>query len=125
MQNDIGFLRTERTACTDFLAAFIDAEIAPKLSGMTRIIVTAGGGVLAAKLPVILANPSVGGIAGALQLIKDDGEVDIETLYTEFKKAVQQTGAVTIDIPIPFQAPIAMTFRDVDIDRLYQYIKKS
>lgn len=107
------------------LAAFIDAEIAPKLSGMTRIIVTASGGVLAAKLPVILANPSVGGVVGALQLVKDDGEVDIETLYTEFKKAVQQTGSVTIDIPIPFQAPISMTFRDADIDRLYQYIKKS
>ena len=107
------------------LAAFIDAEIAPKLSGISRIIVAAGGGVIASKLPVLLANPSVGGIAGALQLVNADGEVDIDTLYTEVKKAVTQTGSVTVDIPIPFQPPLSMTFRDVDLDRLYQYIKQA
>lgn len=107
------------------LAAFIDAEIAPKLSGIQRIVITAGGGVIASKLPVLLANPAVGGIAGTLQLITADGEIDIETLYTQIKKAVQQTGSVTMDIPIPFSAPLSMTFRDADLDRLYQYIKQS
>lgn len=107
------------------LAAFIDAEIAPKLSGIQRIVVAAGGGVIASKLPVLLSNPATGGIAGTLQLINADGEVDIDTLYTEVKKAVQQTGSVTVDIPIPFSAPLSMTFRDADLDRLYQYIKQS
>lgn len=107
------------------LAAFIDAEIAPKLSGIQRIIVATGGGVIASKLPVLLANPAVGGIAGTLQLIGQDGEVDIDTIYTQLKKAVQQTGSVTVDIPIPFSAPLTMTFRDADLDRLYQYINQS
>ena len=107
------------------LVAFIDAEIAPKLSGVTRIMIAAGGGILASKLPVLLANPSVSGIAGTLQLVNADGEVDIETLYSEVKKAVQQTGSVTVDIPVPFSAPLSMTFRDSDIDRLYQHIKQA
>jgi xanthine dehydrogenase iron-sulfur cluster and FAD-binding subunit A len=104
--------------------AFLDNEIAPKLSGLTRVMVTAGGGVIASKLPVLLANPSVAGLAGVLSLMDDNGEVDIETLYTEFKRAVQQTGNITVDIPIPFQGPLSMTFRDADLDRLYQYIKQ-
>lgn len=106
------------------LVAFIDGEIAPKLSGMTRILVQSGGGVLAAKLPVLLNNTSAGGIAGMLALIDENGDVDLDTIYTEFKKAVQQTGSVTLEIPIPFSAPLAMTFRDADLDRLYQYIKQ-
>ena len=104
--------------------AFLDNEIAPKLSGLTRVMVTAGGGVIASKLPVLLANPSVAGLAGVLSLMDDNGDVDIETLYTEFKRAVQQTGNITVDIPIPFQGPLSMTFRDADLDRLYQYIKQ-
>jgi xanthine dehydrogenase iron-sulfur cluster and FAD-binding subunit A len=104
--------------------AFLDNEIAPKLSGLTRVMVTAGGGVIASKLPVLLANPSVAGLAGMLSLMDDNGEVDIETLYTEFKRAIQQTGNITVDIPIPFQGPLSMTFRDADLDRLYQYIKQ-
>jgi hypothetical protein len=106
------------------LVAFIDAEIAPKLSGMTRILVQSGGGVLASKLPTLLSNPSVGGIGGMLQLIDESGAVDLDTIYTEFKRSIQQTGPVTVEIPIPFSAPLAMTFRDADLDRLYQYIKQ-
>lgn len=106
------------------LVAFIDHEIAPKLSGMTRILVQSGGGILASKLPALLSNPSVGGIGGMLALIDENGEVDLDTIYTEFKRAVQQTGSVTVEIPIPFSAPLAMTFRDADLDRLYQYIKQ-
>lgn len=106
------------------LAAFIDSEIAPKLSGMTRILVQSGGGVLASKLPVLLSNTSAGGIAGMLALIDENGEVDLDTIYTEFKRSIQQTGPVTVEIPIPFSAPLAMTFRDADLDRLYQYIKQ-
>lgn len=107
------------------ITAFIDAEIAPKLSGLTKIIVTGGGGVIAAKLPALLSNPSVSGIAGTLQLMDGNGDVDVDTIYTEFKKAVQQAGAVTMEIPIPFSAPLVMTFRDVDLDKLYQYIIQS
>jgi hypothetical protein len=107
------------------MVAFIDNEIAPKLSGITRILVQSGGGVLASKLPVLLGNPSVSGIAGTLALMDDTGEVDIDTIYTEVKKAIQQTGSVTVEIPIPFQGPLSMTFRDVDLDRLYQYIKQA
>lgn len=107
------------------LVAFIDSEVAPKLSGLTRVIVTAGGGVLVSRLPALLSNPSVGGIAGALALMDANGEVDIDVLYKELKRAVQQSGSVKVDIPIPFQPPLTMTFGDTDLDRLYQYIKQS
>ena len=106
------------------LTAFIDNEIAPKLSGVTRIIVAGSGGVLVSRLPVILSSPSVGGIAGTLALMDQNGEIDLDVLYTEFKRAIQQTGAVTVDIPIPFAAPLTMSFRDADLDKLYQYIKQ-
>ena len=107
------------------IAEFIDNEIAPKLSGVTRFIVAGSGGVLVSRLPVILANPSVSGMAGTLALMDQNGEIDVDVLYTEFKRALQQAGQVTIDIPIPFQPPLTMTFRDADLDRLYQYIRQS
>ena len=107
------------------LVAFVDNEIAPKLSGISRIIVAGSGGVIASRLPALLSNPSFGGIAGALQLMDANGDVDLDVLYSEFKRAVQQTGAVTVDIPIPFRPPLTMTFRDTDLDRLYQYIKQA
>ena len=106
------------------LTAFIDNEIAPKLSGVTRIIVAGSGGVLVSRLPVLLSNPSVGGIAGTLALVDQNDEIDVDVLYTEFKRAIQQTGSVTVDIPIPFAPPLSMSFRDADLDKLYQYIKQ-
>lgn len=106
------------------IAAFIDNEIAPKLSGVTRVIVSGSGGVLVSRLPMLISNPSVGGVAGMLALVDQNGEVDLDVLYTEFKRAIQQAGVVTIDIPIPFSAPLSMSFRDTDIDKLYQYIKQ-
>lgn len=106
------------------LAAFIDAEVAPKLSGLTRVIVAGGGGVLASRLNVLLSGKT-GGMLSSLALVDENGEIDIDVLYNEFKKAIQQTGSVTIEIPIPFQSPLEMTFRDADLDRLYQYIKQS
>lgn len=106
------------------MVAFIDNEIAPKLSGITRMLVQSGGGVLASRLPMLLSNPSVGGVAGKLALVDQNGEVDLDVLYTEFKRAIQQAGVVTVDIPIPFSAPLSMSFRDADVDKLYQYIKQ-
>lgn len=107
------------------IAAFIDAEIAPKLSGLTRIIVAGSGGIIASKLSGILNNSKYMSLLTGLSLIDESGDVDIDTIYAEFKRAVQQAGQVTFEIPIPFQPPLEMTFRDADLDRLYQYIRQS
>ena len=38
------------------IARFIDRDIAPSLSGWDKVIIAAGGGILAARLPEILAQ---------------------------------------------------------------------
>lgn len=38
------------------VAKFIDRDIAPSLSGWDRVIIAAGGGILASRLPDILAQ---------------------------------------------------------------------
>lgn len=105
--------------------AFIDGEIAPKLSGLTGIMVAASGGIFASKLGDILKNTKMQSTLSSLALIGEDGGVDIDTIYREFKRVVQQAGKVTLEIPIPFQPALEMTFRDADLDRLYQYIQQS
>lgn len=102
--------------------AYIDNEVSPKLSGLQRLMVSGGGGVLAARLPALLQAPSAKSMLGAVSLTDENGNVDIDVLYAEFKRALQQSGSITIDIPMPFQPPLTMKINDADLDNLYQYI---
>lgn len=104
------------------LTAYIDNEIAHKLSGIQRLIVSGGGGILASRLPALLQAPSVRSMLDTVSLMNESGSIDAEVLYTEFKRALQQSGPITIDIPMPFQPPLSMVINDKDIDDLYQYI---
>lgn len=103
------------------IAAYIDGEVSGKLQGFQRVIVSAGGGVIAAKLPDLLKSPKAAEILGATGIF--DGEnVDVDLLYTELKRALHQAGAVTVDIPMPFQSPLVMTINENDLHDLYNYI---
>lgn len=104
------------------LTAYIDNEISPKLSGIQRIIVSGGGGVLATRLPALLQTPKAKSIFEMISLTDESGNIDINVLYSEFKRALQQAGTITVDIPIPFQSPLSMKINDADLEDLYQYI---
>lgn len=104
------------------LTAYIDNEISPKLSGLQRIIISGGGGVLAARLPTLLQTQKAKSMLVMISLTDEDGNIDIDVLYSEFKRALQQSGVITIDIPMPFQPPLSMKINDADLDNLYQYI---
>lgn len=107
------------------LTLFIDNEVAPKLSGMTRILVAGAGGILASKLDTIIRGSRTSSALGNLMIIDESGDIDIDTVYGQFKRAIGQAGQVSIDIPIPFQTPLTMTFREGDLDKLYEYIRQA
>lgn len=65
------------------LTAYIDNEIANKLSGMQRLIVSGGGGILASRLPALLQAPSVRSMLDTVSLTDENGSIDVEVLHTE------------------------------------------
>ena len=68
------------------VAKFIDRDIAPSLSGWDKVIVAAGGGLLAARLPQLIAQYAAKPIIAAMGVYDaETGEVDIDALYAAAK----------------------------------------
>lgn len=104
------------------LANFIDRDIIPKLSAWERIVVGGGGGLIAAKMPEVLAAVSQNPVVNALGVVDAErGEIDIDAIYEAARPYI---GADPIPVKIPV---IGVTLRltAAEIERLYTYIKEA
>lgn len=103
------------------IARFIDRDIAPSLSGWDRVIIAAGGGILAARLPEILAQYAERPIFAAMRIYDTESrEVDIDALYQAAKPYMGTD-------PLPLKIPalnVTIKMGKKEIDTLYTYIKE-
>lgn len=104
------------------LASYLDAELMPSLpnSGIQKVLVGTAMSVMIKKSSNIVEELKNNSFVKMLGLIDDHGNVDIETLRTEFKKNMPEEG-VKIEIPVVG----TMTFTKDDVDTLYDHIMKS
>lgn len=100
------------------ITKYIDEEIVNKLTGYQKWIVGAGAGIMLNKSTNIFNNVKLHPIVKQMELINENDEIDIETIYQEIKKQAQKS-AVTVDIPLAG----TLTLNEQDVDKLYGLIK--
>lgn len=103
------------------LAKFIDRDVVPSLNGWDRVLVGAGGGLLAARLPELMRQYAGHPIVSALGVCDaDSGEVDVDALYNAALPYV----AEPLPIKIPFVG-ITIKVSQRELETLYAYINES
>lgn len=106
------------TKVIDGIAKYVDEEIVKKLIGYQKWIVGAGAGIMLNKSTNIFNNLKNNPLIKSMELINENDEIDIETIYQEIKKQAQKS-AVTVDIPLAG----TFTLNEQDVDKLYGLIK--
>ena len=102
------------------IAAFIEKEVIPQLSGFEKIIVGAGGGLLNAKLPELMGKIADHPMLSVLNIYnKKTGEVDVDAIYSAVEPYV---GSEPFALKIPVVG-ITMKMGRQEIRDLYNYIK--
>lgn len=104
------------------LAAYLDAEMMPKLpaNGVQRVITGAAMGLLIKRSGAIIQEYSQHPFVKMLGITDENGNWDLDTLKTEVKKQIDSNG---VDIDIPMIG--VMTFHQSDIDRISSFIKSA
>lgn len=101
------------------LAAFIDREMIPALSGWDKVLVGSGAGLAVAKLPNLLAQYPILATMGIYN--PENNQVDIDALYQAITPHIG-TEAIPAKIPM-----LNMTVKigRPEVDALYRYIKEA
>lgn len=97
------------------LAAFVDREIAPGLSGWDKVIVAGGLAVIIKRLPDLIAKYPMLSAFGV-----SETEVDIDTLY--------EAATPYVNEKMPLKIPgigITLKIGKQELDALYKYIKEA
>ena len=101
------------------LAAFLDRELIPSLSGWDKVLVGGGAGILTAKLPQVIAQYPVVAALGLYDAANN--QVDIDALYNSITPYI---GAEALPVKIPMVG-ITIKVGKQEIDALYRYIKEA
>ena len=104
-------METVKTA----LAAFVDREIAPGLTGWDKVIVAGGLAVMIKRLPDIIKEHHMLSALGVRE-----NEVDIDALY--------EAAAPYVNEKMPLRIPgigITMKLGKQELDTLYRYLKEA
>lgn len=104
------------------LAAYLDAEMMPKLpaNGVQRVITGAAMGLLIKRSGAIIQEYSQHPFVKMLGITDENGNWDLDSLKTEVKKQIDGNG---FDIEVPMLG--VMTFHQADVDKLVTYIKSA
>ena len=102
------------------LAAFIGAEIEPKISGVGKWLVGAAAAAYIAELPQVLQKLNANPFMSALNIVAQDGSVDLDKLFKYLHPAAQKAPA-TLDIPLIGR----LTLSAADVEALYSYIMRA
>lgn len=102
------------------LSKFIDTEIISQLTGNSKVLLGIGAGIALKKGESLFNNLKNNSMIKMLNIINDEGYIDIETLYAEVKKQAQKE---IIRLEIPMVGTLKLN--DEDVEKLYSYIKNS
>lgn len=104
------------------MAAFVDAEIVPHLQGFEKVVIGAGSGLIAAKLPELMNKVADHPVMSVLNLYrKESGELDIDAIYGAMEPYV---GSEPMALKIPV-AGITLKMGAREMRQLYNYIKEA
>ena len=101
------------------VAAYLDSELMPKLpaNGVQKVIVGTAMSLLIKRSGAILDSYKDNQLVKMLGIMDSEGNVDIDVLAEELKKNMPKDG-LRVDVPIIG----ALTFKENDVDKLYEYI---
>lgn len=104
------------------LAAYLDAEMMPKLpaNGVQKVITGAAMGLLIKRSGAIIQEYSQHPFVKMLGITDENGNWDLDSLKTEVKKQIDGNG---FDVEVPMLG--VMTFHQADVDKLVTYIKSA
>lgn len=100
------------------LAAFIDRELIPSLSGWDKVLVGGCAGLAVAKLPQMIAQYPIVATLGVYDT--ENNRVDIDALY---QAIVPYIGTEALPVKFPMLG-ITVKMGRAEIDTLYKYIKE-
>lgn len=103
------------------IARYVDQEIIDKLPTMGKWIVGAGVGVVSERVNNVVIELQSNSVMKALNVVDDDGYIDIDILANKLKESAEKYGKVTIDVPLMG----SITFSYADIDKLRDYIVRA
>ena len=101
------------------LAAFIDRELVPALTGWDKVIIGGGAGLIVARLPQLAAQYPILATLGLYD--RTTNQIDIDSLY---QSVIPHIGSDALPVTIPI-VNIKMKISRTEIDVLYRYIKEA
>lgn len=101
------------------ISKYIDQEIVNKLQGLPRWGLGAVSGIALSKGANIFNSLKANPIIKMLEVIDENGMIDIDTIYTELRKQADK-GSATFDAPMIG----TITLTKDDVDKLYHLIKE-
>lgn len=101
------------------IVKYLDSEITPNINGWQKWVFGALASTAMLKTTNIFNALKENPLIKMLEVIDENDNIDIDTLYREFYKQAQK-GAVTFDVPMI--GP--MTINHTDVEKLYRYIKE-
>lgn len=100
------------------VAWYIDNEIITKSDGKTKWIMTGVANLYIAKLPNLIHQIKDKDAVKILQIISEDGSVDIDSIAASIRPAAKKS---PMEITLPFGGG-TIRFTESDIDMLLDYI---
>jgi hypothetical protein len=101
------------------ITKYIDQEIINKIQGWQRWALGAGAGIMMNKGTNMFNAFKAHPVVKMLEVIDDNGMIDIDTIYTELRKQAEK-GSATFDAPMIG----TITLTKDDVDKLYRLIKE-
>lgn len=101
------------------MTKYIDQEIINKIQGWQRWALGAGAGIMMNKGTNMFNAFKAHPVVKMLEVIDENGMIDIDTIYTELRKQAEK-GSATFDAPMIG----TITLTKDDVDKLYRLIKE-
>lgn len=98
---------------------YIDCEVCPHIPGFKAIVLSGLAVLYAQKLPAIIAALRQHPAIAALDVLTEDGMVDVDAVYNAFAPKI----TAPVELPIPMIGSISLD--RAEIDKLYRYIKEA
>ena len=100
------------------VAEYASKNIMPKLEPTQQFLAGIALGVAGGKADGLLRTLAQQPMIAALGVVRDNGEVDLDTLYAAASAQMERQGSLPLDIPIIGR----LTFNRGDLDELYRTI---
>ena len=100
------------------VAEYANKNIMPKLEPTQQFLAGMALGIAGGKAEGLLRTFAQQPMIAALGVVRENGEVDLDTLYAAASAQMERQGNLPIDIPIIGR----MTFDRSDLDELYRTI---